>query len=340
MFLRVGVGNCLRIYICADNMTLSVVIATYNGEKFLREQLVSVLAQTLLPDEIIVSDDGSTDGTWAILEEYRSKYPKLIRLYANKGQHGPHENFKHAFQYVTCDLVAPCDQDDIWLPEKLERSVAEIKDDVWLVYCQERRRTEDGKDWSVYNAMPPLRKCIFGDVVPGHLLVFRREALDVFSVPTEITFDLGVVLYVAIAHRGIGIDYIGCIWRRHANVVTTEYSDYKTYYVEKMGKWRKLFKTLRMLRKGDKSEVIAKRMDSMYTILEHFKGRKEELQLTQLMGKQTIGSMLQACYLNMRIAMREDECNRMSLRKKIGMMSYAFCYPAKYWYDYHNHQRL
>ena len=63
-------------------MTISIVLATYNGEKYLREQIDSVLAQTLMPDEIIVSDDGSTDGTWDILEEYKNRNPSLFHLIA------------------------------------------------------------------------------------------------------------------------------------------------------------------------------------------------------------------------------------------------------------------
>ena len=82
-------------------MTLSVVIATYNGEAFIREQLDSVLSQTLQPDEIIVSDDYSIDNTWSILEEYQKQYPTLFKLLKNESNPGPHSNFIYAFQHAT-----------------------------------------------------------------------------------------------------------------------------------------------------------------------------------------------------------------------------------------------
>lgn len=321
-------------------MTISVVIATYNGEKFIREQLDSVLAQTLKPDEIIVSDDFSTDRTWEILEDYKLKFPSLFHLYRNKGKHGPHNNFKYAFQFVTCDIVAPCDQDDIWMPEKLERSVAALTEGVSLVFCQEIVRYEKGTESIMLHTMPLLYQCIFGKVIAGHLIVCKREVLDVYKLNTEITFDMGMVLYAASKQSGIGIDYIGCIWRRHEHVVTSAFSDHKILYVEKISKWKKLHQTLRMLRRGVRSEVIAKRMNSMHTIIKHFNGGREELLLSQYMGMQTPMSILKACFGHMRIVQHQDTFRKASLHTKIGMSLYSFCYPAIYWYDYHIHDSL
>lgn len=321
-------------------MTVSVVLATYNGETFLQEQIDSVLAQTLKPDEIIVSDDGSKDGTWAILEEYQKRYPKLFRLYKNEGKHGAHENFKQAFQYVTCDLVAPCDQDDIWMPEKLERCVAAMDEKTSLVFCQEKMRNEDGIEKDKHHEMPLLRYCIFGGVVPGHLIVCRKEVLDVYSLHTEITFDMGMVLYAATTKRGKGIDYVGCVWRRHANVVTSAYSKHKTLYVEQINKWKKFWRTLRMLRKGERSEVIAKRMHSMHTIIEHYQGGDKELRITHYMEEQTPKAMLKACRIYVQIIRNEETYKKASIRNRVGMMLYAYCYPAMYWYDYHIHNSL
>lgn len=321
-------------------MTLSVVIATYNGEKFLREQIDSVLAQTLMPDEIIVSDDGSTDETWAILEEYKAQYPKLFRLYHNEEEHGPHNNFKWALQYVTCDLVTPCDQDDIWLPEKLERCVAAMDKQTSMVFCQELMRKENGEESVLPHSMPLLYQCIFGAVIPGHLIVCKKEVLDVFTLGTEITYDMGMVLYAAAKHAGKGIDYVGCIWRRHEQVVTAEFSEHKTLYIEEISKWKKLWRTMMMLRRGERSEVMAKRMHSMHTIIAHFKGGEVELQLTEYMEQQTPISMLKACKAYMGIVRRSVDYSNGSLRNKIGMSMYAFCYPAVYWYDYHNHDSL
>ena len=326
--------------ICLE-MTLSVVIATYNGEKFLREQIDSVLAQTLKPDEIIVSDDGSTDGTWQILEEYRSKYPKLFRLYRNEKGLGPHENFKHAFQYVTCDLVAPCDQDDIWMPEKLERCVAAMDKDTSLVFCDEVIKQEDGRLTKMHHIMPKLRDCIFGKDVYGHVMVCRKEMLDVFSLGTEITFDWGLTLYAALFNSGKGIDYEGCIWRRHAQTVTSAYAGHGgKIKLEIISKWTKLFRTMRMLRSGEMSVVLGRRMESIGSIIKHFAPNRKEGYVALYVSEQRVGSMLKACYTYMKIVTKEDAYKEASLRNKIGMAAYAFCYPAMYWYDYHKHDSL
>lgn len=322
-------------------MTLSVVIATYNGEKFLREQLDSVLAQTLMPDEIIVSDDGSTDGTWAILEEYKSKYPKLFRLYRNEKGLGPHENFKKAFQYVTCDFVAPCDQDDIWMPEKLERCVAAMDGHTSLVFCNEVIKQEDGRMTKMHHVMPKLRDCVFGKDVYGHVMVCKKEALDVFSLGTEITFDWGLTLYAAIFNSGKGIDYEGCIWRRHSQTVTTAYLGHGgKINAEIVNKWKKLFRTIRMLRIGEQSDVLGRRMESIGFVIKHYAPHKKEGDVALYVSEQQVRSMLKACYTYMRGVMQEDAYKAASLRNKIGMMAYSFCYPAIYWYDYHKHDSL
>lgn len=321
-------------------MTISVVIATYNGEGFIREQLDSVLAQTLKPDEIIVSDDGSTDGTWGILEQYQSQFPSLFHLYRNTGEHGPHKNFKHAFQFVTCEIVAPCDQDDIWMPEKLECSVAALKDGISLVFCQELIRHENGEEKLLLHSMPRLHQCIFGEVIPGHLIVCRREVLDVYRLQTEVTFDMGMVLYAAAKNSGIGIDYVGCVWRRHKNVVTSAFSDHNTLSVEKISKWKKLFRTLKMMKRGERSEVLARRMHSMHIIIEHYNGGADELRITEYMRLQTTLSMIKACFAHLHMVRCMDSFAASSLRTKIGMSLYAFCYPAIYWYDYHTEDSL
>lgn len=99
-------------------MTLSVVIATYNGARFLREQLDSIYHQTHLPDEVVVSDDGSTDETVAILEEYKQRYG--LRYEVHKQSLGVNNNFFHAMALSTGELISICDQDDVWFPNKLE----------------------------------------------------------------------------------------------------------------------------------------------------------------------------------------------------------------------------
>jgi len=98
--------------------TISIALTTHNGERFLREQLDSIYSQTLLPDEVIACDDASTDGTVAILEEYQRQYG--LKFYVNKVGVGCNRNFIQAFSLCHGDYICICDQDDIWLPNKIE----------------------------------------------------------------------------------------------------------------------------------------------------------------------------------------------------------------------------
>src|ERR1700741_8897 len=104
---------------------ISVVMTTYNGERFLVQQIESILSQTLPPKEIIVCDDGSSDGTVNILEKYRKSHS--IIYHVNEKRLGVVNNFKKAVSFTSPgNYVALSDQDDIWLPEKLERSATAL----------------------------------------------------------------------------------------------------------------------------------------------------------------------------------------------------------------------
>lgn len=100
---------------------VSIALATYNGETFLREQLDSFLAQTRLPDELIVGDDSSRDGTLALLEEFAGRAPFPVNIAVNRPGLGPAANFATAIGRCSGDVIFPSDQDDIWDPRKIER---------------------------------------------------------------------------------------------------------------------------------------------------------------------------------------------------------------------------
>ncbi|OHD53694.1 MAG: hypothetical protein A2Y33_07170 [Spirochaetes bacterium GWF1_51_8] len=103
---------------------ISIAMATYNGEKYLREQLDSLLAQDYSPVEIIVSDDASKDGTAGILKEYAKKCN--LHYTVNPVNLGFVKNFVNAIQKCTGDFITFCDQDDIWQVNKLTRLLESI----------------------------------------------------------------------------------------------------------------------------------------------------------------------------------------------------------------------
>jgi len=100
-------------------MSVSVALATYNGAAYLREQLESLLAQTRMPDELVVSDDASTDETMQIIEEFGRTAPFSVKILASADNRGHELNFEKAIAGCTGDLIFLCDQDDVWLPSKI-----------------------------------------------------------------------------------------------------------------------------------------------------------------------------------------------------------------------------
>ena len=103
--------------------TISVAMASYNGEKFIREQLESICKQTVRPDEIVISDDGSKDNTLTIVKEIACSALGCgisFRLICDNPRKGYCGNFEWAVKHCSGDFIFLCDQDDIWLPQKIE----------------------------------------------------------------------------------------------------------------------------------------------------------------------------------------------------------------------------
>lgn len=94
-------------------------MATYNGERFLQEQLDSVMRQSLLPYELVVCDDGSTDATVSTIKAFAEDAPFSVRIYQNDQNLGYGDNFLKAASLCRGDWIAFCDQDDVWLDNKL-----------------------------------------------------------------------------------------------------------------------------------------------------------------------------------------------------------------------------
>jgi len=103
---------------------VSVCMATYNGEKYIYQQAKSILEQLSPNDELIVSDDGSTDGTLSVLEGFNDA---RIKIHKNTRMKGPVGNFQNCMAYVRGDYVFLADQDDIWFDSKIKTMVSLLK---------------------------------------------------------------------------------------------------------------------------------------------------------------------------------------------------------------------
>lgn len=108
-----------------DNV--SIVLSTYNGEKYLEEQIESILSSTYKDFELYATDDGSQDDTMEILGRYKEKYPDRIHVSQNETNLGVTMNFLNAISKMTSEYIMLCDQDDVWNMDKVARTLKRMK---------------------------------------------------------------------------------------------------------------------------------------------------------------------------------------------------------------------
>jgi glycosyltransferase involved in cell wall biosynthesis len=137
-------------------LKVSIALTTYNGASYLQEQLDSLAGQHFLPTELIVGDDGSTDGTIGILERFRREAPFPVVIHSNPIRLGYRANFMKVARLCTGDLVSFCDQDDVWLPNNLDQVVRSFADpDVLLTFHNARVVDDQRRPISPLYAEPP-----------------------------------------------------------------------------------------------------------------------------------------------------------------------------------------
>lgn len=172
-----------------EKLLVSIAVCTYNGEKFLREQLDSLVSQTYTNKEIIVTDDCSADGTIAILQEYKDKY-SFFNYIQNEYNLGYVKNFEKAISLCKGEYIALSDQDDIWDPEKISLQMEYIGEHA-LIYHDSACVDENGhtlhKKLSdvclLYQGALPYPFMFFNSV-SGHSILFHRKLL-----PDILPFD-------------------------------------------------------------------------------------------------------------------------------------------------------
>jgi len=106
---------------------IAIIVATYNGEKFIGEQLDSILRNSFTDFEIYVCDDGSSDDTKQVVAEYMTAHPNRIHWHKNEQNLGVIRNFLCAVEQIEADYFMFCDQDDVWLPDKLAHTLSCMK---------------------------------------------------------------------------------------------------------------------------------------------------------------------------------------------------------------------
>ena len=207
-------------------MRISVVISTYNGEKFIGEQLDSILKQTRLADEIIIVDDCSSDGTTKILDEYSSN-EKSIRAYLNRENKGWKRNFHDAIKKANGEIIVLCDQDDIWYADKLEtiETILTNHPEIDLL-ASEFDELENGvvkkKERKESLTQVLMNERLIHTYYPGCTYAFRRILFDKADVVWDDTLphdaQLGIAAKIFHSMYIYGNPLI--IYRRHSNNAT------------------------------------------------------------------------------------------------------------------------
>lgn len=177
------------------DLSVSVALATYNGAKYLPDQLADLTAQTFKPSELIVGDDASSDDTLSIVEKFAASAPFPVRVHRNPARLGYRENFVRCAAKCSSDLIAFCDQDDRWPSHKL-RAAADCFQDpsVLLLFHNARVVAADGRPIATLypRSMPTKRWAPLStppwSFSPGFTQVFRRGLLE-FNDLWELSID-------------------------------------------------------------------------------------------------------------------------------------------------------
>lgn len=171
---------------------ISAAVVTYNGEKYIKEQLESILLNLKDGDEVVVSDDGSSDRTLSILQDYAGRDPR-IRITKGPGQ-GVIANVEHALMECRGDYIFLADQDDVWMPDKAASVLAVFREQgAMLVMHDAKVMDAECKEvvmpsfFAYRNSKKGAAANLIKNRYMGCCMAFRREALsEVLPIPKEI----------------------------------------------------------------------------------------------------------------------------------------------------------
>ncbi len=187
-------------------------MCTYNGARHLPEQLESLVRQTRPPDEMVVCDDRSTDATREIIESFALTSPFPVHLYVNEQNLGSTKNFEKAIALCNGDIIALCDQDDVWREEKLRLTEAALRETpaAGLGFTDAELVDErlcplgtslwqllefDARKQKLMKSGAALELLLGANVVTGATLAFRSEYRELFlPIPPNIELEEGMRL--------------------------------------------------------------------------------------------------------------------------------------------------
>lgn len=219
-----------------NSPNITIVMATYNGEQYIDEQLNSICEQTLKPKEIIIQDDASTDSTVQIINKYLNKLP--IHLDINPHNLGYICNFELALSKASNEYICLCDQDDIWEYNKLE-SLAALIGENSLIYSNSLLVDSNGNTLNktlseklknhFISTYSPL-SFVYDNCVSAHALMFHHSLLpQLFPFPKYLYFDSWIAANAASSNGIVYLDELLVRYRQHnKNTLSINYKEKKS----------------------------------------------------------------------------------------------------------------
>ena len=199
---------------------VSVALATYNGARYIREQLESFARQTVLPDEVVVGDDASSDETIAVIEEFARQAPFEVRVQRNPENYGYTRNFCETIQRCTGDIIFLSDQDDLWFPEKVARCVEALGQPGALLVTHDARLADGALNPSEHTLFSQLRAVGSNDpdaLNYGCCIAFKKYLAEFVSPPPYHFHDVWLAVVAMQMGGRVSIAEPLILYRRHGS---------------------------------------------------------------------------------------------------------------------------
>lgn len=216
-------------------MKISVCLATYNGEEFLKLQIESILRQLSTFDELLISDDGSTDNTVSIINNFNDD---RIKLFINSNKRGVAHNFENALLNATGDYILLSDQDDIWKDNKVEIIKKELEFADCILHNAELINSDgeflDNNLFSIYRTRTGYFENLMRNTFVGCCMAFKKSLLKkILPIPRSITMhDMWIALISEKYSKTRLVNQSLIYYRRHNNnaSTTSKKSQYSRIY--------------------------------------------------------------------------------------------------------------
>lgn len=238
-----------------DNLPLiSIALCTYNGAKFLEEQINSLVSQTYSNLEIVIVDDCSIDNTVNILRYYELEYD-YISVYTNNSNIGVNESFSKAISLCKGKFIAISDQDDIWLPNKIKDAYDYMGDNM-MVYSNSLLIDEKGnnlnrrkfKKKELYSGNDP-RSLSISNTIAGHTMMFRTELIEyILPIPPSCHYDWWISFVGANLGNIAFLPVPYAMHRIHSNNVSKKFDLIQQDRYEAMKRWTSTMLSVRNLK--------------------------------------------------------------------------------------------